>query len=58
MTELPIMLEQGHPIHRAPQDGDIHHPMIKGCFKEKRRDQGTDASADNVLNKLFHGLEA
>ncbi len=52
--KVPIVLKQGHPIHRANEDGRIHHPVVEGRFVDPRGYQTHGEAAHDVLNELFH----
>lgn len=49
-----MMLKQGYPVHRAYEDGDIHHPVVKWRLVEPRRHQAHGCATRDILNKLFH----
>lgn len=54
MTELPIMLKQGHPVHRPHENRDEHNPMIEGRVVQPRSHKAHGCAPRDVLNELLH----
>lgn len=54
---IPIVLRHGGCVHRAHENGQMHHPMVEGRAVQNLNREEAHAEARRVLNQLLHGQQ-